>query len=77
MADLRYLARAGLGDTTGTTIVITERVRRVLDIMATDSVAPEVRAIALHELARMLGLAADSWAGYVIETDLHESGGDR
>ena len=77
MADLRYLARAGLGDTTGTTSMITERVRRVLDIMASAKVAPEVRAIALHELARMLGVAADGWAGHVIETALRESGGDR
>lgn len=72
MADLRYLARAGLGDTTGTTVMITERVRRVMDIMATEPVVPEVRAVALHELARMLGVAADGWAGYVIETALHE-----
>lgn len=77
MADLRYLARAGLGDTTGTTVMITERVRRVMDIMATEPVAPAVRAVALRELTRMLGVAADGWAGYVIETALHESGGDR
>lgn len=53
MADLRYLARAGLGDTTGTTVMITERVRRVMDIMATEPVVPEVRAVALHGLARI------------------------
>ncbi len=77
MADLQYLARAGLGDTTGTTIMITERVRRVMNIMATEQVVPAVRAVALRELTRMLGVAADDWAGYVIETALHESGGDR
>jgi hypothetical protein len=39
--------------------MITERVRRVMNIMATEQVVPAVRAVALRELTRMLGVAAD------------------
>jgi len=56
--------------------MITSRVQRVLAVMDTQGVAPEVRAVALHELTRMLNTAADYWTGYVIGIAL-ESGDDQ
>lgn len=69
MADedaLRLLAAAGLGDTTGTTIMITGRVQRVMTIMSAQSMTPAVRALALEELASMLTAAASLWRSYLI-----------
>lgn len=63
---LRLLAAAGLGDHTGTTIMITGRIQHVMNIMSTRPIDPHVRALALGELASMLTAAATGWRSYLL-----------
>ena len=63
---LKSLGDAGLGDTSGTTSMITSRVRIIMNLMI-NPVKPEVRAIALGVLADMLAIAASKWTCYIVE----------
>ena len=64
---LKSLGDAGLGDTSGTTSMITSRVRIIMNLMSDNPVKPEVRAMALHALADMLAIAASKWSSYLAE----------